>query len=181
MNAMYRIVGGLILLALLAGTGVASADTLTVIEPRPDTPPLQLEDLDGHAHTLHDYRGRVVVVNFWATWCPPCRDELPSLQRLWEALGPDGLVVLGVNVGEDADRIFFFTADYPVDFPLLLDRDATTIDTWPVRGIPTTFIIDPEGRIAYRAIGAREFDHPDILERLRRLQSSPTRDEPPVE
>ncbi|WP_026280475.1 TlpA disulfide reductase family protein [Thioalkalivibrio sp. ALE28] len=181
MNAMYRIVGGLILLALLAGTGVASADTLTVIEPRPDAPSLQLEDLDGHAHTLRDYRGRVVVVNFWATWCPPCRDELPSLQRLWEGLGPDGLVVLGVNVGEDADRIFFFTADYPVDFPLLLDRAASAIDTWPVRGIPTTFVIDPEGRIAYRAIGAREFDHPGITSRLRELQKGQASGASPTE
>ncbi|WP_017940996.1 MULTISPECIES: TlpA disulfide reductase family protein [unclassified Thioalkalivibrio] len=161
----------LVILVTLAATAVpATAESLTAIEPRPDAPPLTLEDLDGHAHDLRDYRGRVVVVNFWATWCPPCRDELPSLQRLWEGLGPDGLVVLGVNVGEDADRIFFFTADYPVDFPLLLDRTASAIDTWPVRGIPTTFIIDPEGRIAYRAIGAREFDHPGITARLRELQ-----------
>ncbi len=112
-----------------------------------------------------------MIVNFWATWCPPCRDELPALQRVWEELREDGLVVLGVNVGEDAELIFFFTADYPVDFPLLLDQDATAIDTWPVRGIPTTFVIDPDGRIAYRAIGARDFDHPDILERLRALAS----------
>ncbi|WP_018879700.1 MULTISPECIES: TlpA disulfide reductase family protein [unclassified Thioalkalivibrio] len=170
MIAMPKLATLLILLILAAMTAPAATESLTAIEPRPDAPPLTLEDLDGHAHDLRDYRGRVVVVNFWATWCPPCRDELPSLQRLWEGLGPDGLVVLGVNVGEDADRIFFFTADYPVDFPLLLDRAASAIDTWPVRGIPTTFVIDPEGRIAYRAIGAREFDHPGITERLRELQ-----------
>nr|WP_018864574.1 TlpA disulfide reductase family protein [Thioalkalivibrio sp. ARh3] len=170
MTTMHRITMGLILVALLAGTGAADTGTLTGIEPRPEAPPLELGDLDGREHTLGDYRGQVVVVNFWATWCPPCREELPSLQRLWDTLGPEGLVVLGVNVGEDADRIFFFTADYPVDFPLLLDRDANAIDTWPVRGIPTTFVIDPEGRIAYRAIGAREFDHPDIVERLRELR-----------
>ncbi|MFO7953338.1 TlpA family protein disulfide reductase [Thioalkalivibrio sp.] len=181
MITMYRIAAGFLLLAISTGTGAAGADTLTAIEPRPDAPPLELEDLDGREHALDDYHGQVVVVNFWATWCPPCREELPSLQRLREVLGPDGLVVLGVNVGEDADRIFFFTADYPVDFPLLMDRDATAIDTWPVRGIPTTFVIDPEGRIAYRAIGAREFDHPDILERLRGLQRSLPRDTPAAE
>ncbi len=147
----------------------AEATHLTALDPRPKGPPLALEDINGQHHRLEDYRGRVVVVNFWATWCPPCRDELPSLQRLWEQLRDAGLVVLGVNVGEDADRIFFFTADYPVDFPLLLDQDSATIDRWPVRGIPTTFIIDPEGRIAYRAIGARDFDHPRLLERLRAL------------
>lgn len=181
MIGMHRLALGLLLLTLASASGVTGAGTLTMIEPRPAAPPLVLEDLDGREHTLDDYHGRVVVVNFWATWCPPCREELPSLQRLWEAQGPEGLVVLGVNVGEDADRIFFFTADYPVDFPLLLDRDATAIDTWPVRGIPTTFVIDPEGRIAGRAIGAREFDHPDMIERLRELQRNHPPEPPPGE
>lgn len=154
--------------AALYTLAAADPEWLPAIPERPEAPPLALEDIDGVQHDLADYRGQVVVVNFWATWCPPCRDELPALQRVWEELHDDGLVVLGVNVGEDAERIFF-TADYPVDFPLLLDQDAAAIDTWPVRGIPTTFIVDPDGRIAYRAIGAREFDHPDILQRLRNL------------
>jgi peroxiredoxin len=142
---------------------------LTPVPQRPAAPDFVLEDLDAQVHRLEQYRGRVVVVNFWATWCPPCRHELPSLQRLWEDMREEGVVVLGVNVGEDPDSIFFFTADYPVDFPLLLDRDSAVIEAWPVVGIPTTFIVDTRGRMAYRAVGAREFDHPDIRAALREL------------
>jgi peroxiredoxin len=142
---------------------------LTPLPERPAAPDFALEDLDAQVHGLEQYRGRVVVVNFWATWCPPCRHELPSLQRLWEDMREEGVVVLGINVGEDPDSIFLFTADYPVDFPLLLDRDSTTIGEWPVVGIPTTFIVDTRGRMAYRAIGAREFDDPEIRATLRDL------------
>jgi peroxiredoxin len=142
---------------------------LTPLPERPAAPDFALEDLDAQVHSLDQYRGRVVVVNFWATWCPPCRHELPSLQRLWEDMREEGVVVLGVNVGEDPDSIFFFTADYPVDFPLLLDRDSAVIEAWPVVGIPTTFIVDTRGRMVYRAVGAREFDHPDIRAALRDL------------
>lgn len=152
-----------------ADAGKPGAGQLTPLPGQPESPDFSLEDMDGEHHRLADYRGQVVVVNFWATWCPPCRDELPSLQRLWEDKRDDGLVVLGVNVAEDADSIFFFTADYPVDFPLLLDRDSEVIEAWPVVGIPTTFIVDRDGRMIYRAVGAREFDHPRIRAALREL------------
>lgn len=157
-----------LLLALPLTSGAAEGQ-LTPLPEHPQAPTFELEDMDGEWHRLEQYRGQVVVVNFWATWCPPCREELPSLQRLWEDKRDQGLVVLGVNVGEDAERIFFFTADYPVDFPLLLDRDSAVIEAWPVRGIPTTFILDREGRMAYRAIGAREFDAPELRARVREL------------
>ncbi|MGM0553326.1 MAG: TlpA family protein disulfide reductase [Pseudomonadota bacterium] len=157
------VLGGL---SLASGAGEGQ---LTPIPERPLAPSFELDDTDGVRHQLEQYRGEVVVVNFWATWCPPCREELPSLQRLWEDKRDQGLVVLGVNVGEDAERIFLFTADYPVDFPLLMDRDSTVIEAWPVRGIPTTFILDREGRMVYRAIGAREFDAPELRAHLREL------------
>lgn len=78
--------------------------------------------------------------------------------------------MLGINVGEDADTIFLFTANYPVEFPLLLDRDSSVIDQWPVRGLPTTFIVDPQGRIRYQAIGGREWDDAGLLEKIRALK-----------
>lgn len=92
------------------------------------------------------------------------------MQRAWERLQSDGVVMLGINVGEDEEKLFTFTADYPVDFPLLLDRDSTVISQWPVKALPTTFIIDAEGRIAYRAIGGREWDDPALLVPVRSLQ-----------
>ena len=93
------------------------------------------------------------------------------MQRAWRQLEAEGIVMLAINVGEDEDTIFSFTANYPVEFPLLLDSDSTVIQAWPVRGLPTTFVIDPRGHIVYRAIGSRAWDDPDVLSLLRALQS----------
>jgi len=142
------------------------------LTPLPDlkpAPDFSLTDLDGETHRLSDYLGKVVVINFWATWCPPCRAEMPSMQRAWEILKPKGIIMLGIDVGEDEDTIFTFTANYPVEFPLLMDQDSSTISDWPVRGLPTTFIVDPQGRIIYRAIGGREWDEPGLLAAIEAL------------
>ncbi len=150
----------LLLLPLLAGAG---EPLYRLAEPVP-APPLALPDMDGRLHRLSDYRGRPVIVNFWATWCPPCRREMPSMNRAWQQLKKQGVVMLAVNVGEDEDTIFAFTGDYPVDFPILLDKEGQAIGQWPVRGLPTTFVIDPQGRIVYRAVGGREWDEPELMQ-----------------
>lgn len=85
------------------------------------------------------------------------------MQRAWERLQAEGILMFGINVGEDEDTIFRFSADYPVDFPLLLDVDSAVTGQWPVRGLPTTFVVDPAGRLAYQAIGSREWDAPDLM------------------
>ncbi|MDT8386784.1 MAG: TlpA disulfide reductase family protein [Thiogranum sp.] len=133
-------------------------------------PEFRLQDMDGNWHRLSDYRGKVVVINFWATWCPPCREEMPAMQRAWLKFENKNIVMLAINVGEDEDTIFNFTASYPVEFPLLLDTDSAVINAWPVRGLPTTFVIDPQGTIAYQAIGSREWDDPHILKTLKALR-----------
>jgi len=126
-----------------------------------------LTDVDGRQYRLSDYRGRVVIVNFWATWCPPCREEMPSLQSASEQLKKDKIDVLGINVGEDEETIFQFTANYPVKFPLLMDKDSKVISQWPVRGLPTTFVINSRGQVVFQAIGGRKWDDPALLEQLR--------------
>lgn len=138
-------------------------------QPAPD---FELVDLDGVPHKLSDYRGKVVVLNFWATWCPPCRYEMPSMQRGWEQVKDEDIVFLGVNVGEDADTVFVFLADYPVEFPLWFDHEAKVIESYPVTGLPTTYIIDPAGRITHRAVGSREWDDPGLLGQLRALRGA---------
>ncbi|HIJ22147.1 MAG: TlpA family protein disulfide reductase [Gammaproteobacteria bacterium] len=127
-------------------------------------PDFRLMDINENLYVLSDYQGNPVIVNFWATWCPPCRAEMPAMQRAWEQLEKEGVLMLAINVGEDEDAIFPFTAEYPVEFPLLMDLDSTVIQQWGVRGLPTTFIVDPDGMIVYRAVGGREWDHPKILE-----------------
>jgi peroxiredoxin len=158
------------LLLLVAGYSAQAGESLTPLPGGKPAPDFELVDTDGKLHRLSDYRGKTVILNFWATWCPPCREEIPSMNRAWQQLRHEDVVMLAVNMGEDEDTIFVFTADYPAEFPLLLDRDGAVIAEWPVKGLPTTYIIAPDGRIAYRAIGGRAWDDSGILEVLRALQ-----------
>ena len=93
------------------------------------------------------------------------------MQRAWTALRQEGIVMLAVNVGEDEETIFQFTADYPVEFPLLMDLDSKVVQRWPVVGLPTTFVMDARGRMAYRAIGGRAWDDPKLLQSVRALKN----------
>ena len=142
---------------------------LTALPPGVVAPDFELLDTDGKSHRLSDYRGRPVIINFWATWCPPCREEIPSMNRAWQRLVEEDIAMLAINMGEDEDTIFIFTADYPADFPILLDRSGEVIAEWPVKGLPTTFVVAPDGTLAYRAIGSREWDDEGVLERVRGL------------
>lgn len=144
--------------------------SMTPLPDRPAAPEVDLVDVDGQRHTLAQYRGKVLIVNFWATWCPPCREEMPSMERAWQAVKDEGILLLAINVGETEDQVWTFTPNYPVTFPLLLDHDSKTIEAWPVRGLPTTFVIDPEGRLACRAIGGRAWDDPALLDQVRALR-----------
>jgi len=151
-------------------TGDKSTPTLTALAERPLAPDFSLVDMADDLHQLSAYRGRVVIVNFWATWCPPCREEMPAMQRAWEKLKQEDIAMLAINIGEDEDTIFAFMANYPVEFPLLLDRNSAVIQSWPVQGLPTTFVVDPQGRLAYRAIGGRDWDDPKIMALVRALK-----------
>jgi peroxiredoxin len=158
-------------LALLLSCAAAGAadQTLTALPAGEIAPDFALPDLHGRLHRLSDYRGRPVIVNFWATWCPPCREEIPSMNRAWRELRAAGVAMLAVNVGEDAETVFVFTADYPAEFPLLLDVAGEVIGQWPVKGLPTSYVIAPDGTLAYRAIGGRAWDDAGLLETIRRL------------
>ena len=130
-----------------------------------------LKDIDGRTVSLAALKGKVVVVNFWATWCPPCRREFPSMEHLRKQFDKKRLVILAVNEGESTEVIEAFTSqlDTTPNFPILLDPEGDAMAYWTVRGLPTTFILDKRGRIAYRAIGGREFDHPEIVKTLTAL------------
>lgn len=151
--------------------GQTLRDGLSVAYGNPPAPPLLLNDLHGREHRLSELRGRVVVLNFWATWCPPCIAEMPAIQRMYDALRQEGLDVLAVNAGESAEEIRRFLEDFdpPLTFPVLLDRDGETFAQWRVRGLPQTFVVDASGNLAYSAEGARQLDSTHIMERLREL------------
>ena len=126
----------------------------------------ELTGEDGRRYRLSDYRGQVVLINFWASWCPPCRYEMPALERLWRQVRDKGVVILAVNVGEDRDTIFEFMGQYPMSFPLPMDQDGKVIQSYPVTGLPTSYIVSPDGLVTHRAIGGREWDAPRMIEQL---------------
>src|SRR4029077_658627 len=108
------------------------------------TPPLALRDLAGKEHKLADYKGKVVVLNFWATWCDPCREEMPAMQRLQDKLAGKPFVILAVDYGEGAPRVKDFLKNVPVRFIMLLDRDTSAATAWKVKVLPTSLVIDPQ-------------------------------------
>ncbi len=158
----------MLLLLLSWSASAFSGQLLTPYKGVQPAPDFELVDVDGEKHRLSDYRGKPLIINFWATWCPPCREEMPSMNRAWHKV-KDDVFMLAINVGEDEDTIFIFSADYPIDFPVLLDQSGDVIKQWPVKGLPTTFVLDREGNIRYTAVGAREWDDDALLEIVKGL------------
>jgi thiol-disulfide isomerase/thioredoxin len=116
-------------------------------------PDFTLSDANGRPVNLHDLRGNVVVVDFWATWCPPCRAEMPVLQQMHSELAGKGLVVLGLDVGEDAETVTAFAKQQSYSFPLLLGAEPSVSARYFVEAYPTTFVVDRRGRISFRDLG----------------------------
>jgi peroxiredoxin len=159
-------------LALTTVADAAAADSGQTLPPlaKPfPAPDFVLSGEEGETYRLSAYRGKVVVLNFWATWCPPCRYEMPSMERAHQKVKGEGIVILAVNVGQSEDEVFAFTGQYPVTFPLPLDREGTVVKQYPVIGLPTTFVIDPRGMVTHRAVGGREWDDDKLLGELRGL------------
>jgi thiol-disulfide isomerase/thioredoxin len=165
------ILGFLLLLGAGAATAAENRQGLIVLAERVPAPELALKDGDGRTHSLSGLRGKVVLVNFWATWCPPCRREMPSMQRLYQRFPRGHFEILAVNAGEDDGTIFAFTGtlEPAPAFPLLLDLDGRAMRQWPVKGLPTSFVVDKRGRIALRAVGGRDFDSSAVVAQVQAL------------
>jgi peroxiredoxin len=177
MNASVKLLGALTAMAFLVLVvvgaplvGAKDPQTLTPVPDRPPAPDFDLRDPDGVPVRLSDFRGMPLIVNFWATWCPPCREEMPSMQRAHAAVAKEGIGLIAINVGEDADTVAQFLASTQVQFPLPLDESSKVVTSYPVRGLPTTFVVDPDGRLAYVATGEREWDDPHLLDLVRALK-----------
>lgn len=133
------------------------------------TPPLALNGLDGLEVDLAKLRGRVVVVNFWATWCEPCRDEMPSLDRLREKMKGQPFEVLAVNFGESQERAQAFVAKEKFTIPVLLDPYKKAAEAWKVKGLPMTFVVDSRGRVRYWTFGERDWSAGESLALLEKM------------
>lgn len=180
MSPAARIVGSLaaILLAMTIASAVAeaaaddhSATALGIQIPKElvEAPNVVGTDPDGNTIRLGDFRGKVVFLNFWATWCIPCRLEMPAMERLYQAFKGQGFVVLAVNVQEGPAAVRAFVRELKLTFPIVLDPKGTAAMAYLVRGLPATYLIDRKQRIVGRAIGAREWDSKDGRAYIRAL------------
>ncbi len=130
------------------------------------TPPLRLKSLAGQEIALADFRGRTVLVNFWATWCTPCVAEMPALQRLRDRLASYGVEVIAVNYQENAARIAPFVERARIDLPIVRDHDGSVRTAWKVTVFPTTFVVGPDQRIAWVATGEVDWDDSRVESRI---------------
>ena len=175
---MKCLLGFLLLLYL---PGPATAGELNPYQGIDEAPALSLEDLGHSVHSLAEYRGRVVLVNFWASWCAPCILEIPSMQRLQKAMTGRPFSILAVNVAESRVKVWNFAAKLGIEFPLLLDRDGQVVSDWQVDVFPTSFLIDPQGRIRYVSYGSRDWDDAGTIQIIEGLLDGSQTATPPGE
>lgn len=117
-------------------------------------PALTLNDLDGNPHSLSDYLGQVVLVNLWATWCPPCVEELPTLNSFYDDYAEDGFVIIGIDDGEELSVVKAYVARVGLDFPIWTDPDYLSESTFGTVNLPSSYVIDRRGQIRLQWVGA---------------------------
>lgn len=166
-SAVFRSVYVFMFCALLALP--AGANELKPYTGVGDTPALALPDVAGKRHDLSELRGRVVVVNFWASWCPPCVHEMPSMQRVAHRWRDKPFALVAVNMGEDAKTVRAFTSKLKIDFPIWLDRDGAALKRWKVFAFPTSFVLDRSGKIRYALYGALDWETPETMAKIEAL------------
>ncbi|KAA0875442.1 TlpA family protein disulfide reductase [Nitrincola tapanii] len=161
-----------LLIGLLLLGGSSHALALSLVKPAPEeAQALSFQDLQGQTFQFTDYADQVLVVNFWATWCPPCVKELPSFQRLQETLQEEAFQVILINVGESPEQVVAFLQDLeqPITLPQGLDENWKGFGQLGLRGLPSTLIYDRQGKLVERVLGEKEWDAPEIVTPLRRL------------
>ena len=165
-------VTGLLIACLFLLAAPVCAGELEAYPEVGPVPPLSLKDLGGASHTLDDYRGQVVLLNFWATWCPPCLVEMPAMQRLKAAFTDTAFTILAVNVKESREKAWRFQQLLDVSFTVLLDTTGQAAEDWDVTVYPTSYLIDTTGRIRYMAYGALDWNSADVKRAIEMLQQS---------
>lgn len=167
----FRFALSLLVVAVLVLTGCKKTETSDGdVGLGAKAPDFTLKDSAGQTVTLSQFRGKVVFLNFWATWCPPCRSEMPSMERLNEVFASKDFVMLTVNIEEDGMAVVGpFLQQFPHRFSVLLDTEAEVQSLYGVNRFPETFVIDKQGKIVDRIIGARDWSSLEMLNYFSRL------------
>ncbi|MFK8027607.1 MAG: TlpA disulfide reductase family protein [Gammaproteobacteria bacterium] len=152
--------------ALMLTVSLCNAGELMDKVPNTEASNFTLMSAHGSDISLSDYEGKFVVLNFWATWCPPCVKEMPALNKLHNKLSGSSLEVVGVHVGPALATVKQFLKDKPVDFDILIDKNMS-LSSWQVSGLPTTFLISPSGKVIYKATGEREWGSDEMVKFIR--------------
>ncbi len=136
---------------------------------------LQVTDLEGNSVDLNQHKGGIVLVNFWATWCPPCVKEMPSLQRLQQQFKPDEFKVVLVNLGQSASTVndFFKQQTLELSLPVYLDAKGGAFTALGIKGMPLSYLLNDKGETIEAIVGAREWDHPANITAVRQLMNHP--------
>lgn len=161
----------LLLLLSLPASAESLPPGILRIDGRP-APALQLDNLDGEAYDLANTHGHWRFVHFWASWCGPCREEMPSIERMISTLGDSKLEIVLINTAETEDEVFTFLGIVAPDLVPLMDSDGKVTEVWQPRGLPATYLVDPDGKIQYQALGGREWEKPAYLTFLRGLDQA---------
>jgi len=154
--------------------GIANAAEQTLTRVDNPVPDFSLEGVDGKVYDPEALKGKTWLINFWAVWCAPCLEELPSLNRAWSELQQHDVGMLAINIGEDADKIeqFLKEHDLQIDFPIVIGDKIRTLSNWSARGLPHTVVVSSEGKIVYEAIGPREWDDETIVDAIVAISDS---------
>lgn len=150
-------------LCILNPAGGLAQESLTPVERV--VPEFSLVGTDSKEWDAESLSGKFWVVNFWATWCPPCIEEIPSMNKAWAVLEPEGIGMLAINAGEDRVAVEQFLDKIPIDFPILLGN-MDTLPNWSARALPTTLVVDKSGNVVFEALGPREWDSPELLQKI---------------
>jgi thiol-disulfide isomerase/thioredoxin len=156
------------LLFAAAASALADEDPIRVWGAKP-TPPLATHALDGHAVDLRDLHGRVVLVNFWATWCGPCKEELPSLVKLRQKLANRPFELVTVNDGESEGTINRYLTRTKLDLPVWIGPGNSAATGWNVQGLPMTFLVDSKGQVRYWVYGERNWTEGESFKLIEKL------------
>jgi len=164
LTILVVLIASVVLIVFLREERDSTLKTARPLQPGLEAPDFTFPDLNGKEVSLADYRGRVVLINIWATWCPPCRQEMPSMQRLYEKFKGENFEILAVSIdSEGREAVAPFMRKMNLTFPALLDPGETIRPLYGITGIPESFIIDKKGIVVEKIIGPTNWATPEVF------------------